>query len=58
VCEATLSDGSRDGTPRGHLSAEEALAAADGPILLTHRPVELPSPNGVPLAHDGLVVDV
>ena len=58
LCEATLSDGSRDGTPRGHLSAEEALAAADGPVLLTHRPVELALPDGVPLAHDGLVVDV
>jgi hypothetical protein len=34
------------------------LAAADGRILLTHRPVELPSPDGIPVAHDGLVVDV
>jgi ribonuclease BN (tRNA processing enzyme) len=58
VCEATLVHGDRDGTPRGHLSAEEALAAADGPILLTHRPIELPTPDGVPVAHDGLVVDV
>jgi ribonuclease BN (tRNA processing enzyme) len=58
VCEATLSDGSRDGTPRGHLSVDEALAAADGRVLLTHRPVELPSPDGVQLAYDGLVVDV
>ena len=44
--------------PRGHLSADEALAAADGPILLTHRPIELPPPDGVRLAHDGLVLDV
>jgi ribonuclease BN (tRNA processing enzyme) len=58
VCEATLLDGGRDGVPRGHLSAEEALAAADGPVLLTHRPVELPSPDGVTVAHDGLSVDV
>jgi ribonuclease BN (tRNA processing enzyme) len=58
LCEATLLDGSRDGVPRGHLSVEEALEAADGPVLLTHRPVELPSPNGVPLAYDGLVVQV
>jgi ribonuclease BN (tRNA processing enzyme) len=58
VCEATLAHGDNDGTPRGHLSAEEALAAADGPVILTHRPVELPSPDGVRLAHDGLVVDV
>ena len=58
LCEATLADSAADGLPRGHLSAEEALAAADGPVLLTHRPVELPAPNGVPVAHDGLVVDI
>jgi ribonuclease BN (tRNA processing enzyme) len=58
LCEATLADPSTDGPPRGHLSAEEALAAADGPILLTHRPVELPGPDGVPVAHDGLVVEL
>ena len=34
------------------------MAAADGPILLTHRPVELPGPDGVPVAHDGLVVEL
>jgi ribonuclease BN (tRNA processing enzyme) len=58
LCEATLADPTKDGLPRGHLAAEEALAAADGPILLTHRPVELPPPDGVPVAHDGLVVEV
>ena len=58
LCEATLSDAASDGLPRGHLSAEEALAAADGPVLLTHRPIELPPPNGVPVARDGLVVQV
>ena len=58
LCEATLADPAADGLPRGHLSAEEALAAADGPVLLTHRPVELPAPNGVPVAHDGLVVEI
>jgi len=58
LCEATLSDPTSDGLPRGHLSAEEALAAADGPILLTHRPVELPAPDGVPVATDGLVVEI
>jgi ribonuclease BN (tRNA processing enzyme) len=58
VCEATLADSGRDGPPRGHLTAEEALAAADGPILLTHRPIELPAPDGLPLAHDGLTLDV
>jgi ribonuclease BN (tRNA processing enzyme) len=59
VCEATLSHGDRDGTPRGHLSAEEALAAADGPILLTHRPVELDPPSeAVEVAFDGFSVEV
>jgi ribonuclease BN (tRNA processing enzyme) len=58
VCEATLADGTTDGAIRGHLSAEEALAAADGRILLTHRPIELPSPDGVQIAHDGLSLDV
>jgi ribonuclease BN (tRNA processing enzyme) len=58
VCEATLADGTTDGELRGHLTAEEALAAADGRILLTHRPVELPSPDGIAVAHDGLVVEV
>jgi ribonuclease BN (tRNA processing enzyme) len=58
VCEATLARSDKDGEPRGHLSADEALAAADGPILLTHRPVELPVPEGVRMATDGLVVEV
>jgi ribonuclease BN (tRNA processing enzyme) len=58
VCEATLADPSKDGPPRGHLTADEALAAADGRILLTHRPVELPDPDGIDVARDGLVVDV
>jgi ribonuclease BN (tRNA processing enzyme) len=58
LCEATLAHPGKDGTPRGHLSADEAIAAADGPILLTHRPVELPPPDGVPVARDGLVVEI
>jgi ribonuclease BN (tRNA processing enzyme) len=58
VCEATLATSEHDGLPRGHLTAEEALAAADGPVLLTHRPIELPAPDGVPLASDGLTLDV
>jgi ribonuclease BN (tRNA processing enzyme) len=58
VCEATLERSEKDGQPRGHLSADEALAAADGPVLLTHRPVELPPPEGVQLATDGLTVEV
>jgi ribonuclease BN (tRNA processing enzyme) len=57
LCEATLATPDRDGPPRGHLTAEEALSFADGPILLTHRPVELRL-DGKRVASDGLVVDV
>ena len=62
VCEATLDTGESDGEPRGHLSAEEALDAyaASGArnLLLTHRPSELPAPEGVALAYDGMEVEV
>jgi ribonuclease BN (tRNA processing enzyme) len=62
VCEATLKEGSLDGEPRGHLSADEAIAAfrASGArrLLLTHRPHELPLDNGFELARDGLQLDV
>jgi ribonuclease BN (tRNA processing enzyme) len=58
LCEATLEGPDSEGDLRGHLAASEALEAADGPVLLTHRPAELDPPNGVPLARDGLVVEV
>jgi ribonuclease BN (tRNA processing enzyme) len=62
VCEATLETGEADGEPRGHLSAEEALDAyaASGArqLLLTHRPSELPPPDGVALAFDGMELEV
>ena len=58
LCEATLEASDKEGKPRGHLSADEALAASSGRVLLTHRPIELPAPDGVAIAHDGLVVDV
>jgi ribonuclease BN (tRNA processing enzyme) len=58
ICEATLERGDLDGEPRGHLSAEEAIAAADaagvGRLLLTHRPCELETPPGRELAFDGM----
>ena len=45
VCEATLAHGDDDGQPRGHLSVDEALEAAEDAatrrVLLTHRPAEL-----------------
>jgi len=62
VCEATLESGDADGEPRGHLSAEEALAAYDASgarqLLLTHRPSELEAPAGVLLAYDGMELEV
>jgi ribonuclease BN (tRNA processing enzyme) len=62
ICEATLEHGDLDGTPRGHLSAEEALDAfhASGArrLLITHRPGELPLESDIELAHDGLVIEI
>jgi ribonuclease BN (tRNA processing enzyme) len=59
LCEATLASAGDDAAAeRGHLSADEALAIATGPILLTHRPVELATPDGARRARDGLVADV
>ena len=62
VCEATLERGELDGTPRGHLSADEAVAAFEASgarrLLLTHRPGELPVENGLELAYDGMVVEI
>jgi ribonuclease BN (tRNA processing enzyme) len=62
VCEATLLNGVDDGLPRGHLSVDEALAAAADSgtrrVLLTHRPAELPVPDGIELAYDGLELEL
>ena len=62
LCEATLERGELDGEPRGHLSAEEAVAAFESSgakrLLLTHRPKELPLDNGLEQAHDGLELEV
>ena len=62
LCEATLASGAHDGDPRGHLSLEEARAAfaASGArrLLVTHRPAELPLPDGVELARDGMSLDL
>ena len=62
VCEATLDHGDDDGQPRGHLSVEEAIAAAEAAsvrhLLLTHRPAELSVPAGVERAFDGLELEV
>ncbi len=62
VCEATLLRGELDGEPRGHLSLDEAIQAFEASrakrLLVTHRPCELPTPDGFELAYDGLEVDV
>jgi ribonuclease BN (tRNA processing enzyme) len=62
VCEATLRSGEADGLPRGHLSFDEAVAAFEESgardLLVTHRPAELGVPEGVAVAHDGLVRDI
>jgi len=62
VCEATLLRGELDGEPRGHLSLDEAVEAFEQSgarrLLLTHRPCELPTPDGFELAYDGLELDV
>lgn len=60
VCEATSPDGVPPGPDRGHLSAAEALAAGAGArrVLLTHRPAELPAPDGAEVARDGLVLEL
>lgn len=61
LCEATLERGELDGEPRGHLDADEATAAfrASGAarLLFTHRPHELPLPEGCELVTDGYVLD-
>jgi ribonuclease BN (tRNA processing enzyme) len=62
LCEATLESGEADGQPRGHLSAEEAVAAFEESgakrLMLTHRPLELGPVNGFEQASDGLELDV
>jgi ribonuclease BN (tRNA processing enzyme) len=62
VCEATLVDDASDGQPRGHLSADEAVAAftASGArrLLITHRPEELDLSPELERAQDGLELDL
>lgn len=60
LCEATLA-APEEGV-RGHLTDGEALDAfaASGArrLIVIHRPDELPLPDGVERAHDGLVLDL
>ena len=62
VCEATLEEGEDEGDERGHLSADEAIAAAARAgakrLVLTHRPQERSRPRGFELAHDGFTAEI
>jgi ribonuclease BN (tRNA processing enzyme) len=62
VCEATLVDSDADASPRGHLSADEAVAAFEASgakrLLLTHRPDELPVTSTLERATPGMVIDL
>jgi ribonuclease BN (tRNA processing enzyme) len=62
VCEATLLQPNPEGGTRGHLSADEALAAFEASgakrLLITHRPFERPLDGTFELARDGLEIDV
>jgi len=60
LCEATLPESSEPGL-RGHLSAEEAIAAFEESgarrLVIIHRPEELPLADGIERASDGDVID-
>jgi len=60
LCEATLSKPEQG--IRGHLTADEALDAFTSSgakrLVVIHRPDELPLPDGVERAYDGLDLDV
>ncbi len=60
LCEATLAQ--PEPGLRGHLTADEAIdayrASGASRLLIVHRPDELPLPDGVERAHDGLELEV
>ena len=60
VCEATLAE--PEPAERGHLTLDEALASFRDSgarrFLVVHRPDELPLPDGVERAHDGLEIEL
>ena len=62
LCEATLLEPNPEGGVRGHLAADEALAAFEAAgakrLLLTHRPKERPLPQGFEQVHDGQQIEV
>jgi ribonuclease BN (tRNA processing enzyme) len=63
LCEATLAQSSEGGNGiRGHLSAEEAVAAFEESgarrLVIIHRPDELPVADGIERACDGAVFEL
>jgi ribonuclease BN (tRNA processing enzyme) len=60
LCEATLAE--PEPGLRGHLTAGEAVETATAVgaerLVIIHRPAELPLPDGVERAYDGLQLDV
>ena len=60
LCEATLTQ--PEPGIRGHLTAEEAIEAFEaggaGRLIIIHRPDELPLPDDIERAYDGLELDV
>jgi ribonuclease BN (tRNA processing enzyme) len=60
LCEATLAESDETGAMRGHLSADEAVAAFEASgarrLVVIHRPDELPLEPDVERAYDGLEV--
>ena len=60
ICEATLAR--PEPGLRGHLTLDEALDAYNESsarrFLVVHRPTELPVPDGIDLAYDGMELDV
>ena len=61
LCEATLKESSEP-TIRGHLSADEAVAAFEESgarrLVIIHRPQELPLTDGIERASDGDVFEI
>ena len=62
VCEATLLSPNPEGGLRGHLSAEEAVAAFEASgakrLLLTHRPFQRPLDGTFEQAYDGQKLEI
>jgi ribonuclease BN (tRNA processing enzyme) len=58
ICEATLLQPNPEGGIRGHLAADEAVAAFEASgakrLLLTHRPSERPLDDDLEQAYDGM----